>query len=90
VAEAARMKRRLGLRMIVLSDADLAVTDRFGLRHQNGITATPRRGIFRPLAIPTTFLVDAGGRVRWIDRAQDYRVRSDAPRVLAAARSALA
>ena len=46
-------------------------------------------GIRRSLAIPTTFLIDAEGSVRWIDQAEDYRVRSDAPRVLGAIRPLL-
>ena len=89
--DAARgMKCKLGLSMTVLSDESLAVTDLYGLRYQKGMAGDPKRKIFRPLAIPTTLLVDSGGIVRWIDQAEDYRVRSDAPRVIAAVRSVLA
>ena len=60
------------------------------VRHQRGIAATPgRRGVFRPLAIPTAILVDGSGMVRWIDQTDDYRLRADAERVAAAVRDAL-
>ena len=36
------------------------------------------------MLIPTTFLVDAQGILRWIDQATDYQVRSNPARVLAA------
>jgi hypothetical protein len=40
------------------------------------------------MAIPTTLLVDEDGIVRWIDQADDYRIRSDTARVLTAAAEA--
>ena len=43
----------------------------------------------KAMPIPTTFLVDAKGIVRWIDQASDYQVRSDPDRVLGAVREAL-
>lgn len=90
VAESARTAAK-GLSMPILSDAELAVTDLYGVRHPGGLAPTPgKRGIRRPLAIPTTLLIDAGGVVRWIDRADDYRVRSEASRVLGAIRPLLA
>lgn len=88
VAEAAAMKRKQRLAMPLLSDESLAVTDRYGIRHEKAFT--PNKGFVRPLAIPTTILVDEGFVVRWIDQHDDFRVRSDAPRVLAAVREALA
>jgi peroxiredoxin len=42
-----------------------------------------------PLPIPTTFLVDAESIVRWIDQAEDYRVRSHPDRVLQAIEAGL-
>jgi peroxiredoxin Q/BCP len=90
VEEARAMRAKTGLGLTLLSDASLAVTDRYGVRHPKGFTPpTTGRPMIRPLAIPTTFLVDAGGVVRWVDQAEDYRVRSDAARVLAAVRAAL-
>jgi peroxiredoxin len=88
VAEAAAMKRKRGLTMTLLADEPLAVIDRYGVRHDKAFA--PNKGFLRPLAIPTTILIDEQGVVRWIDQTDDYRVRSDAPRVLAAVRAALA
>ena len=86
VALAAGMKRKTGLSMPLLSDESLAITDAWGVRHEDAFT--PNKGFIRPLAIPTTILIDEAFTVRWIDQADDYRVRSDAPRVLAAVRAA--
>ncbi len=63
----------------MLSDADLRVTDLYNLRHERGIA--PKPGMIVPLPIPTTFLVDGEGIVRWIDCARDYQVRSQPDRV---------
>jgi peroxiredoxin len=87
VEEAAQMRSAGRLGMKLLSDVSLAVTDQYNLRHEKAIT--PKRGPVRPLAIPTTFFVGADGLVKWIDQAEDYRVRSDADRVLAAVREHL-
>jgi peroxiredoxin len=59
-----------GTQAVMLSDADLHVTDLFDLRNEGN--ATPKGWTAMP--IPTTILVDAGGIVRWIDQATDYRV----------------
>ena len=40
------------------------------------------------MAIPTTLLVDEGGVIRWIDQADDYRLRSSQERVLQAVKEA--
>jgi peroxiredoxin len=86
VAEAAAMRAKHGLSMRLLADESLAVTDAWGIRHEKAFT--PNKGFLRPLAIPTTILIDESFTVRWIDQADDYRVRSDAPRVLDAVRHA--
>ena len=75
-----------GLRAVMLSDADLAVTDRYNLRNPKNFAL--KSGVIVPLAIPTTFLVDRAGIVRWIDQVNDYQQRSDPDRVLAAIRTA--
>ena len=36
---------------------------------------------FRQMAIPTTFLVDEQGVIRWVDQATDYRLRGDPARI---------
>jgi peroxiredoxin len=80
-----------GLRAMMLSDADLAVTDLYNLRNRRSIAPGRERALpeIRPLPIPTTILVDAKGIVRWIDQAADFQVRSDPARVLAALRALL-
>lgn len=69
-----------GLVGTLLADPDLAVTDRLNLR--NPLNLSPR-GV-GGLPIPTTFLVDADGKVAWIDQTDDYMLRSAPGRVLGA------
>lgn len=57
--ESEDLRKRLGLSFTILSDADLAVTDTFGLRHVGGRGATGQ-----DMPFPTTFIVDAQGNVR--------------------------
>ncbi len=80
-----RPKHRLGATM--LSDRELAVTDRFGLRNK-GIHSGPPIGA-KALPVPTSLLVDADGRVLWIDQSENYQRRSDPDYVLAALREHL-
>jgi peroxiredoxin len=87
VEKTASGRGKHGLRAVMLSDPDLAVTDRYNIRNPRNFAL--KSGIIVPLAIPTTFLVDGAGVVRWIDQAEDYQRRSDPERVLAAIRAAL-
>jgi len=89
VLESSRGKRRAKLDMQVLADPDLKVVDLYGLRHEKALGAPRDGSLVRNLAIPTSVLIDAEGIVRWIDQADDYRMRSDASRVLAALHSHL-
>lgn len=90
VEDLVRHKRRDGLSFELLSDSRMRAIDRLGLRHEKGLPFTtftvlgiplgfPRRP--RPMAVPTTFLVDEEGIVQWIDQAEDYRIRGDEQRV---------
>lgn len=91
VDQARAQRVRDGLEhLTLLSDADFSVTDRFGLRHRAGIqfhtftVGSVPLGFpvgFRDMAVPTTLLVDEHGTIRWIDQAEDYRMRGDATRV---------
>jgi peroxiredoxin len=74
-----------GSQGVMLSDADLAVTNRYNLRNEGNLT--PKGWTAMP--IPTTFLVDAKGIVRWIDQSDDYQIRSHPERVLAAIQGVL-
>jgi len=69
----------------MLSDADLALTRHFNLINSRAISPS---GI-GDLPIPTTFLVDAEGVVRWIDQSDDYQIRSEPGRVLGAIEASL-
>ncbi len=80
-----------GAQAVMLSDPELAVTDRYNLRNPKSFapSESSRLPTFRGLPIPTTILVDALGTVRWIDQSADYQVRSNPGRVLAAIRAGL-
>jgi len=69
-----------GVKGVMLSDADLVVTDLYNLRHERALA--PKPGMITGLPIPTTILADADGIVRWIDQSGDYQVRSNPDRVL--------
>ena len=93
--EVAAHRQRDGLTFPVLSDPGLDAIRAHGLLHEGGLEFRtffigPWRfplgwptGI-RAMAIPTTLLLDAAHVVRWIDQADDYRVRGDARRTRAA------
>lgn len=95
VADAARAKRRDGLGFVVLSDPELVAIRSYGLEHHRAVEfSTAPFSLFgiplamytgrRTMAVPTTLLIDENGIVRWIDQADDYRLRGDASRVLGA------
>ena len=69
----------------MLSDSELTVTTLYNLRNERNVTP---RGL-TALPIPSTFLVDGKGIVRWIDQAADYQLRSHPERVLQAIREGL-
>jgi peroxiredoxin len=87
VEKTAKGMGKHGLRGVMLSDPDLAVTDRYNLRNPRNFAL--KSGVIVPLAIPTTILVDRSGTVRWIDQADDYQKRSHPEHVLAALRATL-
>lgn len=76
-----------GLQATMLSDRDLVVTDRFGLRNQGFHSGPP--GAAKALPVPTSILADATGRVLWIDQSENYQRRSDPEHVLGALRAHL-
>ena len=85
-AELRKGRSKHGARVTLLSDPELEVTDRYNLRNDTNVTP---KGL-KPMPIPTTFLVDAGGTVRWIDQAGDYQIRSHPDRVREALEEGLA
>ena len=76
-------RRAHGLKGRMLSDRDLAVTDAFGLRNTL-FHSGPPSGEVEALPVPTSLLIDAEGRVVWIDQSEDYQRRSGPEVVLAA------
>ena len=80
-------RHKIGATM--LSDRELAVTNRFGLRN-TGIHSGPPPPIApRSLPVPTSLLVDAQGKVLWMDQSENYQRRSDPDYVLGALRAHL-
>ena len=75
-----------GLGAVMLSDQDLKVTRLFGVENTNASVRPP--GI-SALPIPTTFLADAMGIIRWVDQTDDYTERSEPGRVMAAVAKAI-
>ena len=84
--EIRKQRKKHGAEAVMLSDPELEVTNRYNLRNERNVSP---KGI-APMPIPTTFLVDAQGIVRWIDQAEDYQVRSHPARVLQAIEEGLA
>ena len=76
-----------GLAATMLSDRELEVTDRFGLRNQ-GFHSGPPVGA-KALPVPTSILADAEGKVLWMDQSENYQRRSDPDYVLGALRANL-
>ena len=70
-----------GLQARMLSDVDLAVTDTFGLRNLGPHSGPPNE---EALPVPTSLLVDAEGKVLWMDQSENYQRRSGPEVVLAA------
>ena len=76
-----------GLQAVMLSDRDLQLTDRFGLRNQGVHSGMP--GGAKALPVPTSILADAKGTVLWMDQSENYQRRSDPNYVLGALREHL-
>ena len=76
-----------GLKAWMLSDRDLAVTDRFGLRNLGIHSGIP--GGAKALPVPTSILAGSDGVVLWMDQSENYQRRSDPDVVLGALRQHL-
>jgi peroxiredoxin len=86
-AEIAAGRHRHGLKATMLSDRDLTVTDQFGLRNLGVHSGLP--GKAKALPVPTSLLIDADGKVLWMDQSENYQRRSDPDYVHAALRTHL-
>ena len=72
-----------GLQATMLSDQQLTITDKFGLRNQ-GVHSAPWSEAAEALPVPATLLIDESGKVVWMDLSADYQRRSDPSVVLTA------
>jgi hypothetical protein len=95
-ASVAKHRARDGLSILLLADASLKAIDAYGLVLTSGIQFETWfvLGVplgypigFRRMAIPTSLPVDEGGVIRWMDQADDYRLRGDRQRIEAAVAS---
>lgn len=84
--ELAKGRHKHQLRATMLSDRELDVTDRFGLRNEGIHSGPPPPLAAKVLPVPTSLLVDANGKVLWMDQSETYQRRSDPDYVLAALR----
>jgi peroxiredoxin len=78
-----------GIGATMLSDRELDVTDRFGLRNNGRHSGPPPPIGPKALPVPTSLLVNADGKVLWMDQSENYQRRSDPDYVLAALREHL-
>jgi peroxiredoxin len=74
------LAHRLRARYRFLTDADLAVTRRYGLLHAHG----GHKG--QDVARPTTVVIDRRGIVRWLQLADSIQIRPDPTDVARAVR----
>jgi peroxiredoxin len=86
--EIRKWRHEHGLQARMLSDPDLVVTDAFGLRNQ-GYHSAPPGDDATALPVPTSLLIDADGKVLWMDKSENYQRRSGPEVVLAAMRTYL-
>lgn len=89
VAQSEALRRRVGLDIEFLSDHDGTLLDHLGVRDDAGLIPGLSAAGFggdddvgRAIYLPTTFLLDEDGVIRWIHRADDYRVRATADAVI--------
>jgi len=82
--ELAKGHHRHQLGATMLSDRELDVTDRFGLRNKGAHSGPPPPIAAKALPVPTSLLVDSNGRVLWMDQSENYQRRSAPEQVLSA------
>jgi peroxiredoxin len=77
--EIARVEARRRWPIALVADQSLEAHRSYNVQRRH---FAPRRGPFRELAIPTTVLIGADGRVQWFVQSRDHRVRPHADWVL--------
>ena len=77
-ADSEKLRQSQGYTFPILSDAKDDVIKRWDLVHPHG-------GVDgADIARPAEFLIDASGKVRWVNLTEDFRVRARPQQVLAA------
>ena len=77
-ADSEKLRQSQGYTFPILSDAKDDVIRRWDLVHPHG-------GVDgADIARPAEFLIDASGKVRWVNLTEDFRVRARPQQVLAA------
>ena len=77
-ADSEKLRESQGYTFTILSDARDDVIRRWDLVHPHG-------GVDgADIARPAEFLIDASGKVRWVNLTEDFRVRARPQQVLAA------
>ncbi|UUO22135.1 peroxiredoxin family protein [Colwellia sp. M166] len=85
----------------LISDEDLAVIRQYGVEHHKALAATaddtinilgiamplPWKMKYRPMAIPTSLLIDETGNIIWIDQSADYRLRASEAALMSAVKN---
>ena len=84
------LRRKLGLAIRFLSDERGTLMDALGIRDRDALPSPPGWGKLlrdrasRDIFLPTTFLLDGVGVIRWVYRPDTYRMRAPARDVLRA------
>jgi peroxiredoxin len=79
------LRRKLDLHIRFLSDASGSLMDVLHIRDRDALPPPMMAGFTREsrdIFLPTTFLLDERGIVRWVYRPETYRVRAPASEVL--------
>ncbi|MGI2143807.1 peroxiredoxin family protein [Shewanella frigidimarina] len=86
---AKKHKRRDNLSHLLLTDPSLKIIKQFGVEHHKALGGDsaammtisglpfPKMIKYKPMAIPTTLLIDEHGTVVWIDQSDDVRLRAN-------------
>lgn len=102
VAAAQKHQQRDHLTHEILSDPDLKVIKKYGVEHHkalggDGVSSMTLFGLpfptkmkYKPMAIPTSILIDEYGVIQWIDQAEDVRLRASEEKLLAALNASFA
>ncbi|WP_147378768.1 peroxiredoxin family protein [Motilimonas pumila] len=97
---ALKHQQRDQLTHLLLSDPELKVIKQYGVEHHKALGGDgassltlfglpfPTKMKYKPMAIPTSILIDEKGIVRWIDQAEDVRLRASEEKLTAALKDA--